>query len=125
MILHAPLDAVTAVPSRLVPSYSLIALPASAVPTTTTLLDAASVSETIVGALGATESTATFKALDATLTLPAASIAWPVKTWAPSTNVPVANDQLPLASTAAVPTWVAPSNTRTLLPASAVPASVS
>src|SRR3981081_2930712 len=43
----------------------------------------------------------------------------------PSPSVDVVNDHWPLPSTLAVPTWLVPSNTLTVLLASAVPASIS
>src|SRR6478735_815062 len=73
------------------------------------------------GVFGATVSTVTLSAPEAELTLPATSIAFAVKAWLPSTSVAVANDQAPLPLAVAVPLWVAPSNTCTVLPAAAGP----
>ena len=78
----------------------------------------------MLGAFGATVSTFTFSALEATLRLPAASSALAVKAWLPSASVLVANDHAPLPLALAVPIWLAPSNTSTVLPAAAVPVRV-
>src|SRR5882757_4651922 len=114
---QAPLAPATPEPSKVGPSYNLTELPASAVPETIMAFAAPGVPDVRVGATGASVSTLTFNAVDEALTLPAASAALPVKIWLPSTRVPVANDQAPLVSAAVVPICVAPSKTRTVLPA--------
>ena len=65
--------------------------------------------EAITGALGATVSTVTLSAAEAPLVLPAASVAFAVKAWAPSARVAVAKLHVPLALAVAVPSRVAPS----------------
>ncbi|KYG98101.1 hypothetical protein SE91_05810, partial [Bradyrhizobium sp. DOA1] len=70
-----------------------------------------------VGAEGATVSTVTVSALDAALTLPAASTALLVKAWLPSTSVLVAKLQAPFAFAVEVPICFAPSNTWIVAPA--------
>src|SRR5882757_4877923 len=106
-MLHVPLDATMILPSRIVPSYNLTVLPASAAPEALMVLPEASLAETRLGAEGANVSTVTFNAADAALRLPMASAASPVKRWLPSDSVPVANDQAPVTSAIAVPIWIA------------------
>src|ERR1019366_7288206 len=91
-------------------------------PSPTTLLSGEN--DATVGAPGAVVSMVTLSAAEAALTLPAASIALLMKAWLPSARVAVANDQAPLALAVAVPIWMAPSNTCTVLPAAAVPVRV-
>src|ERR1700749_956255 len=74
----------------------------------------------MVGAAGA-DGIVTASAADATLTLPAASVAFAVKLGLPLARLPVVRVQAPLAFAVAVPTCVVPSNTVTVLLASAVP----
>src|SRR2546421_182661 len=91
-------------------------------PSPTTLLSGEN--ETTIGAAGAPVSMTTLSAAEAALTLPATSTALLVKAWLPSARVAVANDQALLPLAVAVPIWMAPSNTCTVLPAAAVPLSV-
>src|ERR1700744_1587341 len=76
------------------------------------------------GAVGVDEGMFTVCAAEAALVLPAASIAFDVKLWSPLARFPVVRVQAPLAFAVAVPTCVAPSNTVTVLLASAVPVSL-
>ena len=69
-------------------------------------------------------STVTVSAAEAVLRLPAASMSFAVKAWLPSASVAVAKVQAPLLLAVAVPIWVVPSNTSTVLPATAVPVKV-
>src|ERR1700761_5660126 len=130
---QAPLALAVAVPIWVAPSNTSTVLPATAVPARVRWLASVMPSptvplsgekETTLGAAGATVSTVTVRAAEAVLTLPATSTAFEVKAWLPSARVPVANVQAPLALAVAVPIWVAPSNTSTVLPATAVPARV-
>ena len=131
--LQAPLPLAVAVPIWVAPSNTSTVLPAAAVPVKREWLALVMPSpavplsgenEATVGAPGATVSTVTFSAAEAVLMLPAASIALLVKAWLPSASVAVAKVQAPLPLAVAVPIWVAPSNTSTVLPAAAVPARV-
>src|SRR5690348_5603351 len=79
----------------------------------------------IVGATGATVSTVTAYAAETAPVLPAASVAVAVKLCAPSASTAVAKLQAPVPLATALPMSVAPSNTLTVLLASAVPLSVS
>ena len=80
--------------------------------------------ETTFGAPGAVVSMVTLSAAEAVLRLPTASSALAVKAWLPLASVPVANDHAPPPSAVAVPIWVAPSNTSTVMPAVAIPVRV-
>ena len=93
-------------------------LPAAAVPVSVSVLSLVMPSPTvplsleyelIAGALGATVSTVTLRALEAALTLPAASLAVAVKLWVASVSAPVVKVQAPLPFAVAVPRSVAPS----------------
>src|ERR1035437_9435513 len=79
----------------------------------------------MAGALGATVSTVTAKADEAAPVLPAVSVSVAVKLWVAFDRVPVVKLQAPLPFTVAVPSLVVPSNTATVLLASAAPVSVS
>src|ERR1035437_8921565 len=79
----------------------------------------------MLGATGAVVSMVTLSAEDATPVLPAASLAVAVRLWAPLLSAAVTKLQAPLAFAVAVPSLVLPSNTLTVLLASAVPLSVS
>ena len=70
------------------------------------------------------ESTVTAKGAEATLTLPAASVSFAVKLWAPTAKLPVVKFQTPLAFTGAVPSNFVPSNAVIVLLASPVPVKV-
>src|ERR1035437_5079303 len=70
-------------------------------------------------------STVTAKADEATPVLPAVSVSVAVKLWVAFDRVPVVKLQAPLPFTVAVPSLVVPSNTATVLLASAAPVSVS
>src|SRR5207248_951358 len=76
------------------------------------------------GAVGAAVSMVTDSPVEAALMLPAASVALAVIVWLPEDSVEVAMLQLPLPSAVPLPIWVAPSNSVTVLPASAVPVKV-
>src|SRR6186997_72077 len=78
----------------------------------------------IDGAAGAEVSIVTDSADEATLVLPAASVALAVMLWLPWINVELVIDQLPEPSAVALPIWVAPSNSVTVVPACAVPVKV-
>ena len=73
------------------------------------------------GTPGAVVSMVNASALEAALTLPAASVALTVMLWVPFPSVGV-RDQVPSAVAAVVPSTVVPSYTVTVLSASAVPA---
>src|SRR3979490_785267 len=79
--------------------------------------------EAIGGAAGAVgaDGMVTASAADAKLVLPAASVAFVVKLWPPLARVPVVKLHAPLLLAVVVPTWVVPSNTCSVLFASAVP----
>src|SRR3954454_20205765 len=85
---------------------------------------ASSIIETIEGAAGAAVSMVTDRPPEAVPVLPAASVALAVIVWLPEASVEVAMLQLPLPSAVPLPTWVAPSYSVTVLPASAVPVKV-
>ena len=72
----------------------------------------------VVGVVGGIFPTTT---ADAALVLPATSAAFAVKLWLPVASVPVVRLHAPLLFAVAVPIWFAPSNTFTVLLASAVP----
>ena len=61
--------------------------------------------EVIAGALGATVSTVTAKTGEATLVLPATSVALAVKLWLPFGNGLVVKPQAPLPFAVVVPSW--------------------
>src|SRR5712672_217432 len=85
---------------------------------------ASSIIETIEGTAGAAVSMVTDSPPEAVPVLPAASVALAVIVWLPEASVDVAMLQLPLPSAVPLPTWVAPSNSVTVLFASAVPVKV-
>src|SRR5262245_42687197 len=122
--LHAPFASVVTIPICVVPSNILMVLLASAVPLTVAWFPLIASLRTI-GAVGATVSTVRARAADDAPVLPAASVAVAVKLWPPLASVAVVYDHAPLAFAVAVPIWVDPSNSLTVLPASAVPVRVS
>ena len=127
----------TAVPSTVVPfvSYSVIRLPASAVPLTVGVvmrvtpsvleapLSLAAAKTGAAGAMGAVVSMVIASAAEAALVLPAISVDLTVRLWAPEASVLLVMLQTPPVATA-VPSTVVPSVSYNVirLPASAVPA---
>src|SRR5437764_1314088 len=83
-----------------------------------------SVTEMTDAAEGAAVSMVTDRPPEAVPVLPAASVALAVIVWLPEASVEVAMLQLPLPSAVPLPTWLAPSYSVTVLPASAVPVKV-
>src|SRR5439155_25671124 len=77
-----------------------------------------------VDGAGAVVSIVTDKAADSAFTFPAMSVAVAVMLCAPCVRVDAMTDQLPEPSAAALPIWVVPSNSMTVLFASAVPLKV-
>ena len=80
--------------------------------------------ERLAVTVGAVVSMGTLRAEDAALVLPATSMSVAVKLWMVLVRVPVTKLQAPLAFAVAVPSVVLPSNTVTVLLASAAPVSV-
>ncbi len=66
----------------------------------------------------------TSNAVESALTSPDVSTAIAVKAFVPPARLPVTNDQAPFVLAVAVPIWIAPSNTSTVLSATAVPVNV-
>ena len=136
IIVQLPELSAVALPIWVVPSNSLIRLFASAVPVKVGVaslvilsvleapLSEAAIRSGADGALGAVVSIVIDKADDATLTLPAASVAFAVMLCTPFARVELVIDQLPEPSAVAVPIRVVPSNSVTVLFASAVPLNV-
>src|SRR5207253_2213679 len=133
VMLQLPLPSTVPLPTWLAPSNSVTVLFASAVPGSEegrvvvrlSVLDEPE-SEAVArsgvdGAAGAAVSMVTERLPEAVPVLPAASIALAVIVWLPEASVEVAMLQLPLPSAVPLPTWVAPSNSVTVLFASAVP----
>jgi len=120
--------AVTVALHRVVPpSRTVTAAPGSPVPDTAgvrRLVRPPGAGEVIAGAAGAAVSITTATAPDAADTLPAASVAFAVRTWAPSVRADVGQLNAPPADAVVVQTRVAPSYTRTVEPDSAVPVTV-
>src|SRR3954453_4029493 len=110
----------SALPAR-VGVVSLLLRPLATVPVCGA---ASSVIELIVGAPGAVVSIMTESPPEAVPVLPAASVALAVIVWLPEASVDVAMLQLPLPWAVPLPTLVAPSNSVTVLLASAVPVKV-
>src|SRR4051794_34351239 len=81
--------------------------------------------ELIVGAPGATVSTVTLRALEAALTLPAASLAVAVKLWVEIGRASGRDEEELLPLAVAVPKSVAPSKPLTVAQVAAVPVNVS
>src|SRR5947207_2296913 len=77
-----------------------------------------------VDGAGAVVSIVTARAADAAFAFPAMSVAVAVMLCAPCVRVDAVTDQLPEPSAAALPIWVVPSNSVTVLFASAVPLKV-
>ena len=125
----------TALPIYVVPSNSVTVLPASAVPVKVgvvtlvmpSVLDDpvsdAAVRAGVEGATGAELSIVSEVAVEATPTLPAASVAFAVMLCVPLPSAELVMLQLPPVATA-LPINVVPSNSVTVLPASAVPVKV-
>src|SRR3954449_5506907 len=135
-MLQLPLPSAVPLPTWLAPSNSVTVLFASAVPVkvgVATLVrlsvpdepESEAVARSgVEGAAGAAVSMVTDRPPEAVPVLPAASVALAVIVWLPEASVDVAMLQLPLPSAVPLPTWVAPSNSVTVLPASAVPVKV-
>src|SRR5215472_18508508 len=135
-MLQLPLPSAVALPIWVAPSNSFTRLPAGAVPVSfgvvtlvmLSVLDApesdAAIRSGVVGAAGAVVSMVSDKAPEATLTFPATSVAVALMLRTPWLRVELVMLQLPLPSAVALPIWVAPSNSFTRLPASAVPVKV-
>ncbi len=96
----------------------------SAVTVTSTATPVASASGLRSVTVGATVSTVIVRAADAGDVLGAASVALAVYTWTPSATSVRSIDQVPPAVAVVVPLEVAPSNSSTVLAASALPARV-
>src|SRR5205085_1243572 len=136
VMLQLPLPSAVRSEERRAGSDSVTVLFASAVPVTVgvvalvrlSVLDVPesdpAVSSGVEGAVGAAVSIVTDRLAEAALVLPAASVALAVIVWLPEDSVEVVMLQLPLPSTVPLPTWVTPSNSVTVLFASAVPVKV-
>src|SRR4051812_12620662 len=131
---QAPAPLAVTVPSVLLPSLTVIAAFASALPDRVSVpllvmpslpeLPLSGVMPAITGAAGAVVSTVTAKAADALPLLPATSVAVAVRLCAPAASV-LASVQAPAPSAVTVPSVVALSFTRTAALASALPEMVS
>ena len=121
---HAPVEEATAVPSTVDLSYTLTVLRASAVPAMTGLVLLVVLFAVVkTGLSGAVVSTVNVIAFDAADTLPAASLAVAVITWAAAErSFDGVKVQAPVEDVTAVPSVVVPSRIVTVLSASAVPA---
>ncbi len=82
------------------------------------------VSAVTTGAVGAWVSMVMEKAFDEALVRPEESVSVAVRLWLPSLSAGVVSVHWPLLFAVAVPSWVAPSNTFTVLLAAAVPVRV-
>src|ERR1700730_10527857 len=118
--IHAPVPFAVALPSSVAPSNTLTVLLVIASPT----VPLSGENDAIVGALGTWVSTVTASAADTAPMVPAASVAVAVKLWTPLASTAVAKFHAPVPFAVAVPSSVAPSNTLTVLLASAGPARV-
>src|SRR5207248_939055 len=132
-MLQLPLPSAVPLPTCVAPSYSVTVLLASAVPeigraacrVRLSVPDVAA-SEPVArsgvdGAIGALLAMVTRSPTVTALLSRAPSVAFAVIVWLPEASVDVAMLQLPLPSAVPVPTCVAPSNSVTVLLASAVP----
>src|SRR5260221_10022952 len=131
--LQAPVPFAVALPSSVAPSNTLTVALASAVPVSVRTLalvmpspvtPVSGENEAIVGTVGTWVSTVTLSAADAVPVLPAASVAVDVRLWAPSASAAAVKLQAPVPLAGALPSSVTPSNTLTVVLASAVPVSV-
>src|SRR5437879_5134243 len=137
-MLQLPPPVATPVPTAVPPLKIVTVLFASAVPLKVGVValvmlsvlllpvSEAAIRSGVDGALGAVVSIVTDRAPDATLTFPAMSVTFSVAVMlcTPCVRVDVLTDQLPEPSAVALPIWVVPSNSLTVVFAAAVPLKV-